>query len=284
MTTASDRILEKLKKIKSHAESAASIGSQTEAETFAAMLQNLLDKHKLEMTDLEYEEEQRAEPVGSHRIDYSQYEGVKLRRTRVAWIEELANIVARAHHCQILVHSGSSRITLVGRKTDVEVAEYMFIVLHRAAEKLADQEYAKFSIECVNECEECGDPKSTHRSGGTWQHEFKPNWARCRGFRPAFLQSFILRLERRYNEELEKLRNTGCTALVRLDQADAAVALWMNRKKENGKPAVKTVAASNAKARYNPEGIKRGRRAADAVSLRANGIKDGEPQKKLQGV
>jgi 1,6-anhydro-N-acetylmuramate kinase len=47
-----EKILEKLGKIKAHMESAQEIGNEAEAQAFASMLQNLLTKHKLEMTDI----------------------------------------------------------------------------------------------------------------------------------------------------------------------------------------------------------------------------------------
>jgi hypothetical protein len=49
-----EKILDKLGKIKAHMESAQEIGNEAEAQAFAAMLQSLLLKHKLEMTDIQY--------------------------------------------------------------------------------------------------------------------------------------------------------------------------------------------------------------------------------------
>ena len=51
------------------AEGAKAIGSEAEAQAFAEMLQKLLMDHKLEMTDLEFEEMEKEQPVERHMID-----------------------------------------------------------------------------------------------------------------------------------------------------------------------------------------------------------------------
>ena len=58
-----EKILEKLGKIKAMADSAKEIGNEAEAQAFAAMLQNLLLKHKLDMTDVQYGVHLQEEPV-----------------------------------------------------------------------------------------------------------------------------------------------------------------------------------------------------------------------------
>lgn len=95
-----DKIIEKLAKLRAHAESADKIGSTQEAEAFAAMLQKLLNKHKLEMTDIEFQQEEQDEPVEQHPVNW---QDVKVRSTRVAWIEQLAIIITRAHFCRMQI-------------------------------------------------------------------------------------------------------------------------------------------------------------------------------------
>ena len=63
------KILEKLGKIKNHMESAKEIGNEAEAQAFAAMLQTLLLKHKLSLTDVEYASEMKDEPIVEKRPD-----------------------------------------------------------------------------------------------------------------------------------------------------------------------------------------------------------------------
>lgn len=235
---ARDKILDKLQKLKAHAESAAKIGSAEEAEAFAAMLQQLMMKHKISMTDLEVEEEAAADPVDQQIINW---DDVKVRSNRVAWIERLASIVARAYFCRILVHPGSSKITLVGRKSDIAVAEFMIVTLTRLAEKLAKKEFGVV---------------------------YRQNRHAAHGFKDTFLKSFIVRLGERFDEERNAaVRET--MAIVRVNAAEAAVADFM--KQFTKKAAI----VKGSRQDPNALGWRRGREVADQVSLRARAMEAG---------
>ena len=54
-----EKLIDKLKKIKAHADSAEKIGNEEEAYAFAAMLQKLLAKHNLDMSQIEWEEKKQ---------------------------------------------------------------------------------------------------------------------------------------------------------------------------------------------------------------------------------
>jgi len=197
----------------------------------------------------------------------------------VAWSEELADVVAKAHFCRVIVHRNSSRVTLVGRESDAKVAGYLIVVLMRAAEKIADAEYAKFFYECADKCASCSTAKADHRvkhegkyrwSYAPTFHPFEPDHARARGFRVSFLTAFIKRLKERFDElEAEVARNA--MALVRFDAAKAAVNEYIAG---NTKPI-----HGLALRKGNTVGEARGRSAADSVSLRANAF-DGKPTPK----
>lgn len=149
--TDTEKLLDKLGKLKRHAESAKQIGNEAEAQAFADMFQRLVLANKIDVSEVSFEEQEREEPVGSHYIDYHKH-GVKLKSRRTEWIQSLAGVVAEAHFCRILVHPGSSRITLVGRKSDCEVAEYVLVTLQRAAEKMAKRAYYKHWFELFEIC------------------------------------------------------------------------------------------------------------------------------------
>ena len=235
--------LEKLAKIHRHMVSAKEIGSEAEAQAFAGMLQRLLAKYRLSMTDVEYVHFQEAEPIKQWPIDYTKYpDDVKVKGTRVKWSEDLAYFVAQAYNCRIFVHSGSNRITLVGRKTDAEIAEWMYVKLVRTAEKIADREYVKFFYECRD----------------------KGEVYRARGFRKAFLSAFVSRIARRFDEERAKLQQEHTsTALVRVSLAQVDEFI----KKTDTKSA-----SALSRTRWHPEGTDRGRKAADAIDLGQKGM------------
>lgn len=235
-------VLDKLAKLHKAMEGAKAVNSEEEADAFAGMMQRLLAKYKLEMSDIQYEQFEQAEPIERFQVDYEKYPEIKLRHSRVKWIEDLAYFVAQAYNCRILVRNRTSFITMVGRKTDAEIAEWMFVKLHRIAEKIADKEYVKYFYECRD----------------------KGEVYLARGFRQAFLNAFVQRINRRFDEERAKLqREHSTTALVRvsLAQVDKHIA-----------ETVKGNAAALSRHRWNAAGQDRGRKAADAINLGQQGV------------
>lgn len=262
MTT--EKILDKLAKLKRHADSAKAIGSEAEAQAFADMLQKLLLDHKLSMSDIDFETMEKDSPVETHYINYSQYPDIKLKGTRVAWIEDLAAMVARAHFCRILVHKGSSRITLVGRKEDVTVAEWMFIVLQRAAEKISGRAYDAYRNEERR--------KAIAEHGEAGRHGSMPHTF---GFRESFITGFINRLRERLKETQAAATASSSMALMRLSKSDAAVVDYMA--KFTGKAG-----QLSRNSRYHGEGLSRGRSAADRINLGTRGVDAGAPTKAIR--
>jgi hypothetical protein len=263
-----EKLLDKLSKIKNHMESAKEIGNEAEAQAFATMLQNLLIKHKLEMTDVEYANHTKEEPIEEvsfggfvTRVDgkrvYEKYPDLEVKRRRVEWMERLAGVLARAHSCEILISPGSSRIWFVGQKSNVQVVDYLYATMLRTAEKLADKEYVRYFYQCRDE----GDV------------------TRARGFRPSFLEGFVSRLFQRFEEEKRKMYgdSTG-VALVRVNKEALAVRNYLDQKK-GGKKA----AGLNGSNNFNREGWKRGQATADGLNLRANAVREGQPNRQIGG-
>lgn len=270
-----DKIIDKIQKLKAMADSANAIGSEAEAQAFANMFQKMLLEHRLEMSDIEFQAFEKEQPIEKKWVDYRQYPGMKFKKRRSGWMEDLAGIIARAHFCRLLVSQGSNIITFVGRADDIKVVEYMFVTLVRSVEKMADDAYAKFSIQCVNECEGCGKKKEEHRGKGDTKYcldggMFEPNWTKCRGYRPAFIESFIMRLSRRYYEERQR-QESVTTALVRFDRSDKAVEEFLKD--------VKDARDLKAPKIINRYGAKHGREAADKINLQPNVLTEEEKKK-----
>ena len=255
--TATEKLIDKLGKLKRHAESAKQIGNEAEAQAFADMFQRLVMQNKIDVSEVDFEQQEIEEPVGKHYINYKDKE-IKIKRRRMAWVESLASVVAQAHFCRILVHVGSSRITLVGRKSDCEVAEYVLVTLQRAAEKMAKKAYYKYWFELFEICSRCGGQKTGH----TDSHEFVSSTGKAAGFKASWLEAFVGRLAQRYREQ--KQGYTGDSmALVRVNKAEKAVVDWM----EENFGEKKGAAALSRNGRWNSEGNRQGRAAADALDL-----------------
>jgi hypothetical protein len=254
--TATEKLIDKLGKLKRHADSAKEIGNEAEAQAFAEMFQKLVLQNKIEVSEIDFSQQEIEEPVGKHYIDYHKY-NIGLKRKRIDWIESLAGVVAQAHFCRILVHLGSSRITLVGRKSDCEVAEYVLVTLQRAAEKMAKKAYYKYWFELFEVCRKCGGQKADH---GNDVCGFESSTYKAAGFKASWLESFVVRLAQRYKEQRQGYTGES-TALIRVNKAEKAVVEWIE---ENTKGKAQGLSRNG---RWNSEGSKQGRAAADALDL-----------------
>lgn len=248
-----DKIIDKIRKLHAMAEGAKAIGSEQEAQAFAGMVNQMLNKHRLELTDIQFEEQRKTEPVESSEINWATHD-IPTRKVRIEWIERLAKIVALAHTCDIMVLPGSSRIWLVGSASNRAVAEYLLVTLMRAAEKIAEKEYVRFYYKCRDE----GDV------------------TRARGYRSAFLLGFIDRINQRFDEAKRKMQgdDTG-TALVRFNQEKADVSAFF-------------IARDNKKSAHglshslrNIAGYRDGQKKADDMSIDANAVNSSKPSSRL---
>jgi hypothetical protein len=172
-----DRTIEKLKKLYAHAKSAEAIGSEAEAATFAAKVQELLAQHNVDSAVLEDDEDEK-NPIVDVIV-----EGLPFKRRRISWQHTLGDCVSYAHFCNMLVSATSNHLWFVGRRMQAEAAIEVFLFLVKTAEEIADKEYVKFFYEC--------------RAAG--------DVTKARGFRQSFLQGFARRMRDRYLQELDKI-------------------------------------------------------------------------------
>lgn len=257
------KILDKLQKMRAMAESAAKIGNENEAQAFAEMMQRMMLEHEISMTDIEARERDASEPVDVHQIDYTKHNTAPVK-ARVLWREQLAEIIAMAHFCRILIYQKSSRITLVGRKSDCEVAEFMIITLMRLLEKMSVNEWRK----------------EWRRLGG---HESPAANRDARvelsGFDTTYRTAFIQRLRQRYDESKRATVSTAATssstALVRIerkmDDVNAFVSARFTGTAKELKRSSKT----------NTLGWQRGREAADKINLGATAMREAKTSRQI---
>jgi hypothetical protein len=248
--TQEDKLLDKLQKLKRMAESAAAIGSEAEAQAFSDMLQKLLLDHDLQMTDLDFERMEAEQPIEDQWVDFSKH-GVKVRRTRVAWMERLASMIARANFCRILITSGTSNFWLVGRREHRAVAEYMIVTLTRAIMDISKKEHSKYCWE-------------VYKSDG--------NCAAARGFKDAFITGFLVRLFDRLEARKRTAGQSTSTALMRINKEDAAVEANIEARRESGD--FRKMHSLQLTAPSNREGVRRGRAAADQVNLDGRAVEN----------
>lgn len=177
-------------------------------------------------------------------------------------------MISRAYGCQWLLNIGSSRITFVGRKSNVAVVEYMYITMYRTIEALSWKEYKtarnKVKWESIKEY-----PKAM-------QSKVKVDYSELEGYRNAWINGFVNRVREMLNDmrEKEQADTSAGTALMRIDKDKQAVALYMNRYK-NGAPML------NGRSSWNEAGQKAGRAKANEVGITARGMNKSVANKQI---
>lgn len=247
-----ERALDKIRKMKRMMEGAKTEG---EAQQFAAMMQRMMLQHNIGMTDVEVDRMEADEPVEEHWFN-PEGPGVKSKRTRSYWMEDLAAIVARAHFCDIAVNEKTNNIMLIGRRSNIEVAEFMVVTLSRLVHKMALREWWK---------------EWRKRGGEDSYEENRRVREELKGFRVSYVKSFTQRLAERYAEERRKATQgpeATSTALVRVNRAEAATKAFMLNKFKDSKPAKEI---TKFKDTVHGAGWRAGRDAADAIDLGTHG-------------
>lgn len=257
MSANRDKVLSKLVKLRALMEGARAIGNQAEAAAAAGKIAELLDRHELEMTDVEYAAAQQEDPMGSTWMDPEGF-GVRYSTRRVAWQQRLVAIVARAHHCKMLVHTGSNTYTLVGRLSHREAAQYVAGNLLAFAQEWSLKDYDRLWFKLKRET---GD---TSLASG-----YKASWHA--GFRTAIAD--------RYKEEAEAMRREAASsglALVRLEMA-------LTRAEEYTKEQIKPTnvpAVTGRRQHINALGVLAGQARGSGVAIRGKGVGAGREGKR----
>ncbi len=241
-------MIEKIKKMQAMY-SEGSGTEEAEAQAFAAAVHRMVTEHKIGLTELEMESLDTTDPISVEFVPISKYIEKKLRvRTqRVKWMEDLATLVAQNHYCFCYIAKGTSRVAFMGRRSDREAAEEMYLFLAKSAESIADREYVKFfkEMDRLNEVE------------------------RARGFRISFLRGFVQRLTKKYWEVktamLESQTSSG-TAVARIKSAWDAVAEFRDKYNSRAGKTGKMNKLSGSKAK-NADGFMRGQEAADKLAI-----------------
>lgn len=254
MTT--EKILDKLAKLKAARDGEAKIGNQAAAEAFAEAINRLLIQHELSEADIQMPAEQ--DPIVEHFVTpmMMKEHGVKYGRSRIGWQEALASLVARAHLCRLLVHPGSNAVTFVGTKAHVTVAEYAFLVLVAAADRM--------SIQARHEW---------------WRDVHGGAHVESNGFRASWLSGFVRRIGERFEEarraEVIAAAVGESTALMCLNKALVRAGDYIDEKYKKKSAPTKIGGA-------NMDGYRAGRAAADKMKLGQRGV-EGKNVPKIGG-
>lgn len=240
-----DTVLDRIRKLLAHAHSAQQVGSQQEAEAFAAKANQLMLEHQLGLTDVELAAQEKEQPVGRGAwVDLAEALGVSARR-RVTWLEVLGNALCEAHFCQLLIVPHRKWFQIVGRAEDRAIVEYLFITLARMADDLAD----RYGRRERRRARELGVPSPKNQ-------------------RLAFLLGFASAIRDRLRANRREIENQrGRFAIVRFRDAEKAVQRWIEEEKARGNIGRSTDGPNDHRKRFDVQGWHAGRQAGDAASI-----------------
>jgi hypothetical protein len=257
-----ERVIRKLVKMQALRDGESKLGNMAAAESFAAAINRMLVENELQPSDLDYARNTDNDPVIEVLVDLTKY-AIDKKKTRVAWQEALARIVAKAHLCSFLISQGSNRIWFVGTKSHVTIAEYVYGTLVPIANEMSVKEKAAYARECY--------ARDGHRQGAD-------------GFRAAWLDAFIRRIAERFDDARKSAVaeavvdlpvGSDSQALLRLDGALVKVKKYIDDKfMARGKRGRSAYALSTGRS-SNAEGKARGRAAADRMTIGRRGVTSG---------
>jgi hypothetical protein len=176
-----ETILEKIHKLKAMQDSASELGNDHEASAFAAKVQSLLFRYKIEMSEVEGFD--LSDDISIEKEDFS-WEGAGIAHSGKSshWLSLLAHVVAEANGCKSFCMRRTNKVRLVGTKESKMITEYMLEVLARygnnSSEKSYKAEYAK-----------------AKKQGST---------CLMKGYKRAFLSAFVAMIGKRLKEETKK--------------------------------------------------------------------------------
>lgn len=206
-------IVDKLQKLIAHERSARSIGSIEEAESFATRIQEILTRHKLSMSQVEFEHEGATNPIGEtssaiHTVSPD------------LWLEILAEAVALSLYCQPIWYSGArsvkARACFVGRESDRDTAEALFNYLFTLGLNLADLAAAR-----ATESPKIQSQRIAFRDAGIEREFSKVLNRTMRRWKRDYLRGYATALYRRLTQNkrnLEAEAGKKATALMLRDQ------------------------------------------------------------------
>jgi len=258
------RVINKLVKIQKLRQSEAELGNTAAAESFAAMINKMLVENELHPSDLDYARATDHDPVIEVPVNLGQY-GIQSKKSRIAWEESLARVVAKAHLCSFLIRPGSNQITFVGTKSHAMVAEYAYGTLVPATFVMARRAYVNWEYKC--------------------RHENPPRPDKAAGYKEAWLASFVDRIEERFNESrkeaVAEAPGGSQTGLMRLNGALVKVQKYVDNK--FGGPGRRYADALNGGSKNNHQGRSDGRAAAEKMVLGRRGVNAGMGHRGLIG-
>ena len=254
-------MIEKLRKLIAHERSARSIGNLAEAEAFAAKIQDLLTAHKLEMSEVDFQEREDGEPVDWERVDGNEIDA-RSNRTRVYWRVRVAHTIAKINGCMVVndARTRGRSFFFVGRTSDRQLAKILYIYLVELGEELCAKagrearkvQTLKFNVQ--NSISSFDVPAWTAAAFRNWMKSYRESW------KTGFSDAIVKRLNDRYEETLKAQAQVSANAIVHIKRDALAVQDFLRGKTKRGRGVI--IGDSG-----NTDGYSRGQNTGNAVNL-----------------
>lgn len=293
------KVVDRVKKLVNHAESAKEIGNEQEASAFTREAQRLLQENRLTMEQVEFEDELdeiSEETFHPHR------KGMISVGQVVWWQADLAGMIAEANGCDIILSEGSSSISFVGTDADRKVSIYVFERCARVIQKgvwdtlqelgEGDDGLVGATARVVMGCadESALDMREIYEDFGVSEDDISERQARycsagmqieasdmlknilgpyIHSYRAGFLSRLHKRIEGRVYAPDDISEEERERALVRLEQTKEAVEEYIQKKDVTEKTI------DSDQRGFDAESFRKGNAAAEDVNLDANGMPSG---------
>ena len=137
-----ETILERIKKLQAMQESANELGNDHEAAAFAAKAQDLLMKHKLEMSEVEDFDIHDDITIDRDHCDWEDA-GIPRSGKTSHWLAHLGYHVSLYNGCSVATVRGSNSIIIFGTEESRNIVNYILSVLARFGKNSCDKAYRK---------------------------------------------------------------------------------------------------------------------------------------------
>lgn len=252
-------IIDRLRKLITHEKSARTIGSVKEADAFAALIQKMLDEHKLGMAEVEWVEREEKEPIAWQHVGKEDQE-FQYSDSRREWQTNLARAIARCNSCRMILESdGGNQLYFVGRTSDRELCKILFLYLMGLAYDLNEhcvaQDRGEQKFHYVNQLKAWQDYDIN--AFNTWMRRYKSAWfegyseALCDRFRDLYNQMM---------KQAQEAATSGCTALIHINNDIEEV-------NKSLKDKTRMTTSGRCGDTRNRDGFERGRRSGQSVNL-----------------
>ena len=124
-----NNILAKIKKLQALA---ANNSNVAEAAAAAAKAQALMFEHNITMAEVDTAVAPEAYEKIEHTLDAN--------RNTIGWKASLLYVIARYNFCRAVGHGGTTRMSLVGKRSNVDGVLYLYAICEREIERLATAE------------------------------------------------------------------------------------------------------------------------------------------------